>query len=395
MESKSRVYKISEAIFYIALLIEVFIVIIDKSALINPFEGRLFQITFVLCMVKIAMTKHNLKEWLLIVLFLGLGFVSDQITERNEIIRFVAFVAASKGIDGKKALKMVLFTTLIGVLILVVLSLSGILGKVYLETDFAREVGVERRYCLGLGHPNALHCMFWALLTLGTYLYHDRLKIWHYAVLMVANLGLFALTGSRTGVLVASLVILCGVIIIAFPKIKSGKVIYILSELCLLVCVGFSIRVAHYNGFLQRGQYPILDWIDKKLSGRLLDSGYGGNIHKWSMFSDCDKKGYIDMGYIKLYHWYGIFPATLYIIIIIFMIWRCYKKYDAASLILIMSFTIYTLVEAHAVSVYIGRNYLIMLLFGTWSELFKAWKGDEGYFWQITKYLDLKTLLEK
>lgn len=395
MESKSRVDKILEAIFYIALLIEVLIVIIDKSALINPFEGRLFQITFVLCMVKIAMTKHNLKEWLLIVLFLGLGFVSDQITERNEIIRFVAFVAASKGIDGKKALKMVLFTTLFGGVILVVLSLSGTLGKVYLETDFAREVGVERRYCLGLGHPNALHCMFWALLTLGIYLYLDRLKLWHYAVLMVANLGLFILTGSRTGVLVASLVIVCGAIIIAFPKIKSSKVIYILSELCLLVCVGFSIRVAHYNGFIQHGQYPILDWINDKLTGRLLDSGYGGNIQKWSMFSDCGKKGYIDMGYIKLYHWYGIFPATLYIIIIVFMIWRCYKKYDVASLILIMSFTIYTVVEAHAISVYIGRNYLIMLLFGTWSELFKARKGDEGYFWQITRYLDLKTLLEK
>lgn len=378
-----------------ALLIEVLIVIIDKSALINPLEGRLFQFTFVLCMVKIAMTKHNLKEWLLIVLFLALGFVSDRITDRNEIIRFVAFIAASKGIDGRKALKMVLFTSLIGVLALVVLSLCGVLGKIYLETDFAREVGVERRYCLGLGHPNALHCMFWALLTLGVYLYLDRLKWWHYAVLMIANLGLFSLTGSRTGVLVSCIVIVCGIIALVFPKIKSSKALYFLSELCLLVCVGFSIRVAYYNGFKQRGQYPVLDWLDSKLTGRLLDSGFSGSVHKWSMFSDCGKKGYIDMGYIKLYHWYGIIPATIYIIIIAFMIVRCYKKQDIAALILIMSFTIYTLVEAHAISVYIGRNYLIMLLFGTWSELFKARKGETGYFWQINRYLDLKTLLEK
>lgn len=395
METKSRVDKISEAVFFIALLIEVLIVIIDKSALINPLEGRLFQLTFLLCMVKIAMTKHNLKEWLLIVLFLGLGLMSDLITERNEIIRFVAFVAASKGIDGRKALKMVLFTSLIGVISLVALSLFGVLGTVYLETDFAREVGVERRYCLGLGHPNALHCMFWALLTLGVYLYCDKLKWWHYAVLMVANIGLFALTGSRTGVLVAGMVIVCGVVALIIPKISSNKALYLLSELCLFVCVGFSIRVAYYNGFRQRKQHPILNWIDGKLTGRLLDSGFSGNAHKWSMFSDCGKKGYIDMGYIKLYHWYGIIPATIYILIIIFMIIRCYRKKDIASLILIMSFTVYTTVEAHAVSVFIGRNYMIMLLFGTWSELFRAQKGEEGYFWQVKKYLDLKTLWEK
>lgn len=38
--------KTGEILFYIALSIELAILIIDKSSFVNPIEGRLFQITF-------------------------------------------------------------------------------------------------------------------------------------------------------------------------------------------------------------------------------------------------------------------------------------------------------------------------------------------------------------
>lgn len=387
LNNKSIVDKISEALFFSALIIEILIVIIDKSAYINPIEGRLFQVTFALCMAKIALTKHNLKEWIAIVLLLAFGFLCYKITRRNDIIRFIAFVVASKGIDTRKALKTVLFVTLLGAVILVMLSLFGVLGTIYLETDYSRATGVEKRYCLGIGHPNALHCMFWALLSLGVWCYFDKIKWWHYLLFMCANLGLFILTKSRTGMLVSTMVICCGVFALVWPGIKTCKFLYWISGITLMTCVGFSIRVAHYNGFIQRGQYPVLDWLDSKLTGRLLDSGYNGNISKWSLLSDSNIKGYMDMGYIKLYHWYGIIPATLYILVVLLMIIRCYKKRDIASLILIMSFTIYTVAEAHAISPYFGRNYMIMLLIGTWSKYLGSLNDNEGYFWQVDKYL--------
>ena len=90
--------------FYIAYAIELAILLIDKSAYVNPIEGRLFQLTFVLCTLKVVMTKYTNKEWALMVAFLALGAVSYFSTERNEIVRIVMFVAASKGIDIKKLL---------------------------------------------------------------------------------------------------------------------------------------------------------------------------------------------------------------------------------------------------------------------------------------------------
>lgn len=395
MNTKSKVDKIAEVLFFSAIIIEVLIVIIDKSALINPFEGRLFQVTFALCILKIALTKHNLKEWILIVLFLTFGFMAYKITARNDIIRFIAFIAASKGMDARRVLKVVFFMTLTGMAILILLSLFGVLGTVYLETDYYRGTGVEKRYCLGLGHPDALHCMFLMLLSLGVYLYYGRLRVWHYLLLMVFNIGLFFLTDSRAGMIVSGIVIGSGLFSTLVPKIKDSKVLYVISGLCLCICVGFSIWVADYNGFERWEKYPFLGWLNSKLTGRILDAGVTGNIHKWSLFSDKANKGYLDMGYIKLFHWYGMIPAIIYIIIILMMIIKCYQKSDAAALILIMSFTIYTVVEAHAVSPYFGRNYMIMLLFGTWSELFHVSKGEQGYFWQIHKYLDVKQLQEK
>lgn len=371
--------------FLIALFLEIIVVIIDKSNIINPFEGRIFRVTFCLCAVKLVLTKYNIKEWLLILFFFLIGFISYKVTGRNEVVRFIAFIAASKNINRNTTLKFVLFTTLFGVSVLITLSTLGIFGDTYLAADFGRNIGVEKRYCLGLGHPNALHCMFWALLSLLVYLFLEKLKWWHYAFLGIFDLGLFILTDSRTGFLVSLLVIICGIIYSINPSIKNKKWIYVSGVLLLFACVSFSIDAATYNGYFDAESRPIMAWIDVKMTGRVFEGGITGSIEKWSLFSDLKVKGYTDMGYIKLFHWYGIIPACLYLISILLLIRYSYKKRNASELILICSFSIYTLVEAHAISPYFGRNYLIMLFIGVWNEIFGVAKGTSGYFWQLKK----------
>ena len=76
MKEKITPDKIGQGIFYLVLLIEIGIVIVDKSAYINPIEGRLFQLTFLLCMAKIAVTRYSFKEWLVMAAFFVLGAVS-------------------------------------------------------------------------------------------------------------------------------------------------------------------------------------------------------------------------------------------------------------------------------------------------------------------------------
>ena len=63
-KKQSIISKTAVTAFYLAVIIEVMIVIIDKSVFTNPIEGRLFQITFLLCFVKVCLTKYSKKEYL-------------------------------------------------------------------------------------------------------------------------------------------------------------------------------------------------------------------------------------------------------------------------------------------------------------------------------------------
>lgn len=81
--------KIGEACFWLGLMIELLIVIVDKSAYINPLESQLFRLTFLLFCIKIALTKYSTKEWIYILLTGSLLFVSYRINEKDEAVRVV------------------------------------------------------------------------------------------------------------------------------------------------------------------------------------------------------------------------------------------------------------------------------------------------------------------
>lgn len=379
MEAKGRIKQIGNILFYITLIIEIGVVLVDKSTFTNPIEGQIFRLTFLLCVLKIMITKYSLKEFGVMIIFFIVGAISYFITGRNEIIRVVFFIIASKDIDLKKALKLTFYMTLVGVLILVALSLTGTLGSMFLEVDY-RGNGVEKRYCLGLGHPNALHCMAWALLTLGIYLYFARLKWYHYLIMMLGNLGLYVLTVSRTGGIVAFMTILAAFILYLFPKLQNQKWIYILGALIVLFGVFFSVIMAVFGCSLEP-----LAWFDKYLTGRITWGYQWGNISYWSLFSNPENTAYFDNGFMRLFYWYGIIPGILYTIVNCFQVYWSYKKKDAAALLLIVMFSIYTVFEAHTISVYIARNYLLLLLIGVWTQVFCIEGGKDMYFWQLKR----------
>lgn len=218
---KFHIDRIGIWLLYLSVTLEIILVIVDKSNYINPIEGQLFRVTFLLAAGKILCTKYSIKEWAVLMLFGILGIVSYKATGRNEILRIVAFIAACKGTDVKKLLKYVFYTTAFGCLLLVVLSISGIYGGLALEADFGRGY-TQVRYCFGLGHPNALHCMFMMLVLLGLYLYNEKMKWYAYVILFAMNYALYLLTDSNTGMLIT----LCGILgsgVIHYWKGLEGK----------------------------------------------------------------------------------------------------------------------------------------------------------------------------
>ena len=77
-----------------------------------PFEGRLFQITFLIFLLKLLLTDYSKKEWHWIVGLELLAFFSYWVTGANELIRIVTFVAACKNIPLKQMMRYAFYVRL-------------------------------------------------------------------------------------------------------------------------------------------------------------------------------------------------------------------------------------------------------------------------------------------
>ena len=305
---QKQIEKIAYGSFYLGVIIEVLMVIIDKSALINPIEGRLFQLTFLLFLIKTCLTRYDKKEYAVIAAFLALGAISYFVTGRNDIIRIVMFLAACKNVDMQKCLKLVFYMTLTGCLLIMFLSFFGIGGGIALTQDYGRG-SVETRYTFGMGHPNAIQCMVWALTVLALYLYGEKWKWYGYVAALVVNVGFFFLTDSKTS-------LAAGVLAIGFTwiickckgeKIRKacgiGSILITFGSVILSVLVAFN---AHYVYEYDWGTdtsktaylYKILDRV---LTGRIRTlvgtTRWEGTVSTWRLFSEPVNNYYFDMAY--------------------------------------------------------------------------------------------------
>lgn len=367
-------------IFYLGVMIEVMLVLIDKSAYTNPVEGQIFRLTFLLFFAKVCLTKYSFREYAVIVFFLAVGAVSYFSTGRNEIIRVVMFLAACKDIDMMKCLKAVFWVTLTGCLVLMLLSLFGVLGTISLTRDYGRG-SVETRYVLGLGHPNALQCMVCVLTMLGMYLYYAKWKWYYYVLTILVNVFFFLLTDSKTGFLVSA-----GAVFLFFiaSKMKNKVLTGIFAAGNAAVFAGsIVISVMSAKDAMCLWDYYWWDKMDRKtgfylfldkiLTGRLHSlietDNHEGIMDTWSLFSRPENNYYFDMGWVRLFYWYGIIPAALAVLVLVVFVCYFIKKKMWKELILFSMLALYTVVEAHIISVYIGRNYLLFIVGMYWWRL--------------------------
>lgn len=370
MKTGQNLEKIGQAVFYTALVLEMLFVLLDKSDYIIPSETWCFRFTFFLFAVKIICTKYTKKEWAVMVLFGILGVVSYFFSGREEMVRVVAFAAACKNVDIKTVLKVTFFETLLGCAVIILLALTGVYGTVSV-TGFFRGGGVEEtRFCLGMGHPNALHCMFFVLLVLGMAIYSDWLKWYGYVLLFLLNLGVYFLTDSRTGMLSAAAAVMLAVFLRYAKRLRDKKAVYVLGIVFLLACVLLTLLISIYGV-----RIPILRQIDIRINGRFQWGKSEGGMQYWSLFSNPENQNYMDMGYMKLFYWYGIVPAVLYIGAVCLLIWECYKRKAYGAFLVTMMFSAYTLIEAHAVSVFLGRNYILLFMGAMW---YTVLNGENG-----------------
>lgn len=368
---REKMNKIGNLCFWIALVIESVIVMIDKSAYINPWEGKLFRLTFVLFCIKVITTQYSKKEWIAIAIAGILVSISYLVNDKDEVVRAAVFVISCKNIDVKKILKVVLGITLAGSVILFVLAASGTFGAMTMTANFGRGPFpgiVETRYCFGMGHPNAFQCMMYMMTVLCLYIYIERMKWYHFVLLFLINVMTYHYTDSNTAMLVIGATIIGAAIMKYVPILKNLKWIYWLSAAFVLALVIFS-AVGSYTGRETQFMYG----LDQVLNGRFqyAHAIENARVENWTLFSNRLNTEFFDQGFIRLFYWYGIIPGIMYVLANLYLIYQSYKKRDYMLLIIVVGFSLFSLMEAHLISVYILRNYLFVLLGYYWYQPFE------------------------
>lgn len=381
--------KAAEGIFYAGVVVEILLVLIDKSAYTNPVEGQIFRLTFLLFFAKVCLSRYSVKEYAVMLFFLVIGAVSYFVTGRNEIVRVVMFLAACKDVNMIKCLKMVFWMTLTGCLLIMLLSLFGILGTLSLTQEYGRG-SVETRYVLGMGHPNALQCMVCVLTILGLYLYHRKWKWYYYVLTFLVNFFFFLLTDSKTGFLIAVCAIFLFFLAARIRHKNLVKAFMAGNAGVFAGSIAISILSAkdamclwhYYWEDAMNGKIRFYLFLDTILTGRLHSlietDRHEGIMETWSLFSRPENHYYFDMGWVRLFYWYGVIPAVLAIMVLTGFLIYFVKKGKREEVVLFSMFALYTVVEAHIVSVYIGRNYLLFIIGMYWWRLMEKEKTQRS-----------------
>ena len=78
-----KIPKIREILFYIALTIELVLVIVDKSELTNPYISYFFRLTFLLTLAVVLLSEYTKAEWLVLIGMCIIGMLSYYLSGRN------------------------------------------------------------------------------------------------------------------------------------------------------------------------------------------------------------------------------------------------------------------------------------------------------------------------
>lgn len=364
LKCRKYLQKYSELIFWIAVFLELAIYTLKKYDVVFEHQTWMLRGITVLLFCKILLTEYTKQEWALIAGMTVLGVVAYFVSGRgiDTLLRASVLILASKGISGKRVFLAVWTSVLIVFLGWGIQSFMG-LRPLYLVQQFGRGEN-ELRFCFGYSHPNTFHYAAWMLVSVGIYLWHEKMKHYHYVLLLIFTIVITVLTHSRTGgVLMFATVILFW--IVSKTK-KSYRMPYILSAgVVMLSLVGSAIPIIF--GYKDN----IFRYINILLNNRLEMARAAVRFDRilyTSLFSNPANEIQIDMGFVRIVYTFGIVPTILFVGCIFYLLFHAYKTKNLWNLVFLMMTVCYTALEAVQVNSGILYNFVILLMLGNWAE---------------------------
>lgn len=273
------------------------------------------------------------------ILFSFLGIIAIQDVELRRVVMKTAAVKA----------------------ILIMVHVLYFLYAVLVYSDFTGILynGEEARFFFYLGHPNTF-AMFvlWTMLEF-VYAYYERMNVLHLLLLCLLNTAMFLFTRSDTSLIVGTVALLL-LLMDKLRKLRWGRALNLLSlygfAVCAILFPGISIAYTQMSG----ASLAIFDFFDKLFTGRLLFGAFGYDQYGFTLLgrtlSFSGKvfwRGHwfdaiiFDNSYLWMFIRYGY----LYLLLIAAALIRFGKSTTPLEKILVISFTLYGIMEAYIINV--------------------------------------------
>ena len=174
--------------------------------------------------------------------------------------------------------------------------------------------------------------------------------------------------------------------------VKSGafkRLCVLAGYLAVILSVGISVLIA-------ANAYRVYDYVwnadrtkktmlfvklNEIFNGRIRilveNDGFEGTIGTWSLFSRPENNYFFDMGWVRLFYWFGIIPASIFLLALLCLMIYCYKKNVYMASLVIISTSVYSIIEAHVFSDYLARNYVFFLFGIYWWQMLSVREKDK------------------
>ena len=361
--------KIVNVLFYAALTIELLLMLVEKSEISFSYESYVFRVTFLLTLMATIVMKRHRKEWAVVLVLFALSAVAYELSGKNDLLRLTAFLACCRDIDLRKAMKYSFYVSVAGFVLIFLLSVTGVMGDMYLVADFGRNNAVEKRYAFGFGHPNTLFGCVYALLLMWLWLYGRTAGLWCYIPVSALCYIMVVLTRSRTGGLICGLTVFLALLCRIFKKLADYRWPYILGTIFAPVASVVLTIIAAWAAakmYIDKNLDSYFWTIESKIGYRISNLYYGtedrgGVLYRWKLFAGHGSDSFFDMGWARLFYWYGIIPTIIIILAVFAVVYVSMKKHDIWTMILVISLSVYTLMEATFVTRYLGRDFFLLI----------------------------------
>lgn len=339
---------------------------------------RLFYISVVCFIIKLILTKYQLKE----VIIGAIGAVLMYMCWKNSggidyPVNYL-IILAMKNVDLKKVMKAVFCCGVIALIYGFTWFFVNAPDQLTRIKDYGRGL-VEVRYKFCTWHANTMHLMVFILIISFLYVFYKKLEWWAYITLLYFNYEFFQLTKSRTEFYCTTIAIIAYAILKYGKKIYELKISVLLIELANLAVILMSLYYGIYADMtdanfikldsLLTGRFSVARYCFLQAKIPLFGSNIGGRVCGYGIYMQANDGYVTELGNVRTLLEYGPIVLVLFCALLFIGIWVLHKKgYFDAMILLEMVFIVWS-VEAYFPAAYNLKAFVFGLAFYQFMEL--------------------------